>query len=241
MTIDPIKGISDDAASKIAAHLDFSKGLLEEAKKIVQGLYNTFVKTDALLLEINPISETVEQKIVACDSKLIVDDNAEYRQKDIFASAPAPENAQEARAAEAGLNYIALGGNVACIVNGAGLAMATLDLLTHHGGTPANFLDVGGNATSAMLGQALDIVASDQNAKVLLVNIVGGIVHCDKFATSFVEATKRSMMKIPVVMRLQGTRADVAKKILNDAEIPHLFCQDFDSAAKSAVEIANAP
>ncbi|GIX61467.1 succinyl-Coa ligase, subunit [Babesia caballi] len=132
------------------------------------------------------------------------------------------------------------GGNVACIVNGAGLAMATLDLLTHHGGTPANFLDVGGNATGAMLNQALDIVASDANAKVLLVNIVGGIVQCDKFATSFVEAAKASKMKMPVVMRLQGTKAEVAKKILHEAQIPHIFCQEFDMAARSAVEIANA-
>ncbi|GBE60307.1 succinyl- synthetase beta chain SSC-beta [Babesia ovata] len=238
--INPMKGISDVEVSKIADHLDFSESLKEETKKVVKGLYDTFVKNDALLLEINPISETSDQKLVACDSKIIIDDNADFRQKDIFASVAPPENELEARAVEAGLNYISLGGNVACIVNGAGLAMATLDLLTHHGGTPANFLDVGGSATSDMLGQALDIVASDTNAKVLLVNIVGGIVHCDKFATSFVEATKKSKMQIPVVMRLQGTRADAAKKILHEAQIPHIFCPDFDSAAKSAVEIANA-
>ncbi|KAK1443356.1 Succinate-CoA synthetase [Babesia gibsoni] len=238
--INALEGITDEAVTKIATHLDFSKGLLEEAKKVVLSLYNTFVKSDALLLEINPLAVTSENKIVACDSKVIVDDNADFRQKDIFASMPAPENPQEAKAAKYGLNYIALGGNVACIVNGAGLAMATLDLLTYHGGVPANFLDVGGNATTEMLGHALDILASDTNAKVLLVNIVGGIVHCDKFATSFVEASKRSAMKMPVVMRLQGTRADAAKKILHEAQIPHIFCQDFDSAAKSAVEIANS-
>ncbi|GIX62732.1 succinyl-Coa ligase, subunit [Babesia caballi] len=238
--IDPLRGITEDVATQIAAHLDFSPSLMGETKRFVESLYDTFVKKDALLLEINPVAETADRRLVACDSKLIVDDNADFRQKEIFASVPPPENELEARALEAGLNYISLGGNVACIVNGAGLAMATLDLLTHHGGTPANFLDVGGNATGAMLNQALDIVASDANAKVLLVNIVGGIVQCDKFATSFVEAAKASKMKMPVVMRLQGTKAEVAKKILHEAQIPHIFCQEFDMAARSAVEIANA-
>ncbi|GFE54221.1 succinyl synthetase beta [Babesia ovis] len=239
LKISPLKGISDDEAGKIAAHLDFSQGLLEETKDVVKKLYQAFVDKDALLLEINPISETVDQRLIACDSKVIVDDNADFRQKEIFDSVPPADNELEARANEVGLNYIALGGNIACIVNGAGLAMATLDLLTHHGGSPSNFLDVGGSATSHMLGQALDIVASDTKAKALLVNIVGGIVQCDKFAASFVEAAKNSKMQIPVVLRLQGTNADIAKKILKEAEIPHIFCQDFDSAAKSVVEIAN--
>ncbi|ORM39443.1 putative succinyl-CoA ligase subunit beta [Babesia sp. Xinjiang] len=240
LKINPLKGITEDDVAKIAAHLDFSENLYEETKVVVKKLYDAFIAKDALLLEINPISETTDQRLVACDSKLIVDDNADFRQREIFASVPPPDNELEARASEAGLNYVSLGGNIACIVNGAGLAMATLDLLTHHGGSPANFLDVGGNATSDMLRQALEIVASDVRAKVLLVNIVGGIVQCDKFATSFVEAVKKSKMQMPVVLRLQGTKADAAKKILYDAEIPHIFCQDFDSAAKSVVEIANA-
>ncbi|EDO07402.1 succinly CoA-ligase beta subunit family protein [Babesia bovis T2Bo] len=238
--INPLKGITDDEVTKIATHLDFSKGLLEDTKSFVKNMYHAFVAKDALLLEINPLSETENSKLVACDSKVIIDDNADFRQKEIFESVPPAENELEARANEVGLNYISLGGNIACIVNGAGLAMATLDLLTHHGGSPSNFLDVGGNATGHMLNQALDIVASDAKAKALLVNIVGGIVQCDQFALSFVEAAKNSKMQIPVVLRLQGTNADAAKRILNEAQIPHIFCQDFDSAAKSVVEIANA-
>ncbi|EKX73747.1 succinyl-CoA synthetase beta chain, putative [Theileria equi strain WA] len=236
----PLTGITADDIDKIVKHLDFSSKLDAQAKEIVSNLFKAFVKSDALLLEINPIAETSDEKILACDSKVTVDDNAKYRQTEIFEKSPANLTHEEAEADKVGLNYISLDGNVACIVNGAGLAMATLDLIQYHGGAPANFLDVGGNSTGAMLSKALDIVNNDPNAKVLLVNIVGGIVHCDKFATSFIEASKRLEKQLPVVIRLQGTRADIAKRLLNESNIPHLFCLDFDSAAKSAVEIAKS-
>nr|PVC50729.1 succinyl-Coa ligase, subunit [Theileria orientalis] len=234
----PLKGLTDEDVSRLVAHLDFSDA--SQAADFVRRLYAAFLKLDATLLEINPAAETDEGRVLACDSKISVDDNAKYRQQEVFAAGCEARTREESEAEKADLNYISLDGNVACIVNGAGLAMATLDLIQFHGGSAANFLDVGGNSTSETLSKALDIVNSDANAKVLLVNIVGGIVHCDKFATSFIEASRRLVRQLPVVIRLQGTNADVAKKLLNEANIPHLFCTDFDSACKSAVEMANS-
>ncbi|KAK2195757.1 bifunctional Succinyl-CoA synthetase [Babesia duncani] len=229
------EGIAEHVA-RIAQHLDFSESCNKQLQETIQRLYDAFVKSDALLLEVNPLAETANNEIVACDSKITIDDNAQFRQEHLFKSTRKEATAQELEAEKYGLSYVSLGGNIACIVNGAGLAMATLDLLTHHGGSPANFLDVGGTATSDTLAKALEIVNSDENAKVLFVNIVGGIVHCDVFAKAFIEAASSVKKQLPVIIRLQGSRADVAKMLLTASNIPHLFSPDFDLAAKAAVE-----
>ncbi|EAN33915.1 ATP-grasp domain protein [Theileria parva strain Muguga] len=266
LQISPLTGLTPELTELLVKQLSFSNEVTEQVKKTVQQLYDTFVKSDGTLLEVNPLVEThsdvkssptqsvessanssvessvkssVKSNVMACDAKLIVDDNAKYRQSELFDMTPVIRTKEEEEADRAGLNYISLDGNVACIVNGAGLAMATMDLIQHHGGKAANFLDVGGNSTPETLSKALEIVNSDLRAKVLLVNIVGGIVRCDKFAESFVEASKKLSRQLPVVIRLQGTRAESAKKLLNESNIPHLFCTDFDSVCKSAVEIAN--
>ncbi|XP_954105.1 succinyl-coA ligase, subunit, putative [Theileria annulata] len=239
LSVSPLTGLTDENTEQLVKQLSFTENVRDQVVAAVKQIYNTFVQFDGTLLEVNPLVETDSGEILACDSKLIVDDNAKYRQKELFDMTPVTRTREEEEADRAGLNYISLDGNVACIVNGAGLAMATMDLIQHHGGRAANFLDVGGNSTSETLSKALEIVNSDTRAKVLLVNIVGGIVRCDKFAESFVEASKTLSRQLPVVIRLQGTRAEAAKKLLNESNIPHLFCTDFDSVCKSAVEIAN--
>lgn len=238
ISLPPNRELASICSHEMAESLKFSSNLTPKVANILTKLYNLFINTDATLVEINPLAEVHDGRIIACDSKITLDDNADFRQDEYFKNAPMPVNPAELAAKNAGVNYISLDGNVACIVNGAGLAMATMDLITLNGGRPANFLDVGGNADDGMLTSAVKIVANDSKAKVIFINIVGGIVRCDNFVLSLVEAIKHTDCKLPLVVRLKGTNANEALDILKTSGINCTMCDDFDKAAKTAVELA---
>ncbi|GJX36862.1 succinate--CoA ligase [ADP-forming] subunit beta, mitochondrial [Tanacetum coccineum] len=226
--IDVFKGITDEDAAKVvdglAPKVADRNASIEQVKK----LYNLFRESDCTQLEINPIAETSDNRLVAADAKLNFDDNAAYRQKDTFALRdPTQEDPREVAAAKADLNYIGLDGEIGCMVNGAGLAMATMDIIKLHGGTPANFLDVGGNASES---QANDKV------KAILVNIFGGIMKCDVIASGIVNAAKHVSLKVPVVVRLEGTNVDQGKRILKESGMALITAEDLDDAAEKAVK-----
>ncbi|KAL8236355.1 hypothetical protein R6Q59_017436 [Mikania micrantha] len=190
-----------------------------------------------LLFQINPIAETSDNKLVAADAKLNFDDNAAFRQKEIFALRdPTQEDPREVAAAKADLNYIGLDGEIGCMVNGAGLAMATMDIIKLHGGTPANFLDVGGNASEGQVVEAFKILTSDDKVKAILVNIFGGIMKCDVIASGIVNAAKQVALKVPVVVRLEGTNVDQGKRILKESGMTLITAEDLDDAAEKAVK-----
>jgi len=192
------------------------------------------------LLEINPIAETSNGSVMAMDAKLNFDDNASFRQRDVFALRDkTQEDKREVKAAEFDLNYIGLDGNIGCLVNGAGLAMATLDIIKHHGGNPANFLDVGGGATQKQVTEAIKIISSDPNVKSILINIFGGIMKCDVIALGLIAAVKEIGLKIPLVVRLQGTNVEAARKIMDDSGLRLISTTDLDEAAKKAVRVAD--
>uniref|UniRef100_A0A6N2M2U8 Succinate--CoA ligase [ADP-forming] subunit beta, mitochondrial n=1 Tax=Salix viminalis TaxID=40686 RepID=A0A6N2M2U8_SALVM len=235
--IDVFKGITDEDAAKIVDGLALKvadrKNSIEQVKK----LYKLFCECDCTLLEINPIAETSDKQLVAADAKLNFDDNASFRQKEIFALRdPTQEDPREVAAAMADLNYIGLDGEIGCMVNGAGLAMATMDIIKLHGGTPANFLDVGGNASEGQVVEAFKILTSDDKVKAILVNIFGGIMKCDVIASGIVNAAKQVDLKVPVVVRLEGTNVDRGKRILKESEMALITAEDLDDAAEKAVK-----
>ncbi|KAJ6319202.1 hypothetical protein OIU78_014766 [Salix suchowensis] len=235
--IDVFKGITDEDAAKIVDGLALKvadrKNSIEQVKK----LYKLFCECDCTLLEINPIAETSDKQLVAADAKLNFDDNASFRQKEIFALRdPTQEDPREVAAAMADLNYIGLDGEIGCMVNGAGLAMATMDIIKLHGGTPANFLDVGGNASEGQVVEAFKILTSDDKVKAILVNIFGGIMKCDVIASGIVNAAKQVALKVPVVVRLEGTNVDRGKRILKESGMALITAEDLDDAAEKAVK-----
>ncbi|KAJ4844054.1 hypothetical protein Tsubulata_013462 [Turnera subulata] len=235
--IDVFKGITDEDAAKVvdglAPKVADRKDSIEQVKK----LYNLFRECDCTLLEINPLAETSDNKLVAADAKLNFDDNAAFRQKEIFALRdPTQEDPREVAAAKADLNYIGLDGEIGCMVNGAGLAMATMDIIKLHGGTPANFLDVGGNASEGQVVEAFKILTSDEKVKAILVNIFGGIMKCDVIASGIVNAAKQVALKVPVVVRLEGTNVDQGKRILKESGMTLITAEDLDDAAEKAVK-----
>ncbi|URE26280.1 CoA-ligase [Musa troglodytarum] len=190
-----------------------------------------------MIIKINPIAETSDNQLVAADAKLNFDDNAAFRQKEIFALRdPSQEDPREVDAAKADLNYIGLDGEIGCMVNGAGLAMATMDIIKLHGGTPANFLDVGGNASESQVVEAFKILTSDDKVKAILVNIFGGIMKCDIIASGIVNAAKQVALKVPVVVRLEGTNVDQGKRILKESGMTLITAEDLDDAAEKAVK-----
>jgi succinyl-CoA synthetase beta subunit len=235
--IDVFTGITDEDAAKVvdglAPQVADKQACMDQVKK----LYKLFCESDCTLLEINPIAETSDKQLVAADAKLNFDDNAAYRQKEIFAYRdPSQEDPREVAAAKADLNYIGLDGEIGCMVNGAGLAMATMDIIKLHGGTPANFLDVGGNASENQVVEAFKILTADDKVKAILVNIFGGIMKCDVIASGIVNAAKTVDLKVPVVVRLEGTNVDQGKRILKESGMALVTAEDLDDAAQKAVK-----
>ena len=213
----PSLGITDEQCIKIATNLGLHGTTFEEMTKFVASLYTAYDKTDASLFEINPVLKTSDDKIMAVDAKVTIDDNSLFRHKDYIALRDKrEEDATEVEAGEYGLNFVKLDGNVGCMVNGAGLAMATMDIIKMAGGNPANFLDVGGTADAKRVEQAFRIILKDPNVKAILINIFGGIVRCDRVAQGIVDAYKNiGDIKIPLIVRLQGTNAVEAKQLID--------------------------
>ena len=232
--IDPAIGLQAFQARRIAFNLGLSGNAFKEMVKFVESLYNAYVGSDASMFEINPVLKTSDNKIMAVDAKVNIDDNSLYRQskyaemRDVL-----EENAIEVEAKEAGLNYVDLDGSVGCMVNGAGLAMATMDLIKYAGYEPANFLDVGGTADAKRVELAFRIILKDPNVKAILINIFGGIVRCDRVAQGVVDAYKNmgDAIKVPIIVRLQGTNAEIAKQLIDNSGMPILSAVEFQEAA----------
>ena len=240
--IDPQSGILPFQARKIAFNLNLSGQAFKEMVKFVTLLYKSYVSSDASLFEINPVLKTSDDKILAVDSKVSIDDNSLYRQKDYASWRDLDEeNPVEIEAKSAGLNYVDLDGNVGCMVNGAGLAMATMDLIKQSGGDPANFLDVGGTADAKRVETAFRLILKDKNVKAILVNIFGGIVRCDRVALGIVEAFKKlgSSINIPIIVRLQGTNSEKAKEIIDQCGFKVYSAIEFKEAAEKIQELVS--
>ena len=232
--IDPATGLLGFQARKIAFNLGLSGKAFKEMTKFVSALYKAYVESDSSMFEINPVLKTSDDLIMAVDAKVTIDDNALYRRKDYLAMRDLrEENAIEVEAGALGLNYVDLDGNVGCMVNGAGLAMATMDLIKMSGGEPANFLDVGGTADAKRVEEAFRIILKDPNVKAILVNIFGGIVRCDRVAEGIIAAYKNmgDAMNVPLIVRLQGTNADIAKKLIEDSGLDLQSATAFKEAA----------
>jgi succinyl-CoA synthetase beta subunit len=237
-TIDPVVGLTAFQARRIAFNINIPAALVNQAVKFMLGLYKVFVEKDCSIAEINPLVVTGEGTVMALDAKLNFDSNGLYRQKDIVEYRDLDEEDQkEIEASKYDLSYISLDGNIGCMVNGAGLAMATMDIIKYYGGDPANFLDVGGGATAEKVTEAFKIILSDQNVKGIFVNIFGGIMKCDVIATGVVEATKQVGLEIPLVVRLEGTNVDLGKKILNESGLNIIAAESMADGAQKIVEL----
>jgi len=231
--IDPSVGLMPFQARRIAFNLGLSGNAFKEMTKFVTALYTAYVKSDASLFEINPVLKTSDDKILAVDAKVTIDDNALFRHKDyVDLRDLREENPIEVEAKEVGLNYVDLDGNVGCMVNGAGLAMATMDLIKQAGGEPANFLDVGGTADASRVEAAFKIILKDPNVKAILINIFGGIVRCDRVAQGVIDAYKNmGTINVPIIVRLQGTNADIAKELIDNSGLAVQSAVEFQEAA----------
>jgi succinyl-CoA synthetase beta subunit len=237
--IDPLIGMKSYQARKLAFGLDLEAAPFKEAVSLFQSLYKCYVSTDASLVEINPLVLTSDKKIIALDAKFNFDNNALYRQKDISSLRDLDEeDPTEVEAGKYDLNYIKLDGNVGCMVNGAGLAMATMDIIKLAGGDPANFLDVGGAASAETVKNGFKIILSDENVKAILINIFGGIVRCDRVAKGVINAVEELGLKVPVVVRLEGTNAEEAKAILKESGLSIIPANDMRDAAEKVVTSA---
>jgi len=238
VAINPAAGLQGYQCRQLA----FGLGLDKQVKafsQIMSGLYKLFIESDISLVEINPLVVTKTGDLLAIDAKINIDDNGLYRQKAIAELRDtSQEDEKECRAREHDLNYISLDGDIACMVNGAGLAMATMDIIKLHGGEPANFLDVGGGTTAARVAEAFKLIVSDTKVKAILVNIFGGIVRCDLIAEGIIQAVKEVDMSVPVVVRLEGTNVEQGKKLLAESGLAILAADDLDDAAKQAVQAA---
>lgn len=237
LQIDPLLGLQDFQAKDVAIGIDLPREHWKSFIKILHGLYQTFLDTDSTLTEINPLVITKDHRMVALDAKMIIDDNAIYRHpeliefRDLDIEAPA-----EVEARKYGLSFIKLDGEIGCMVNGAGLAMATMDIIQQNGGSPANFLDIGGGAGADKVSAALRIILSDPKVKVILINIFGGITRCDEVAKGILSALRDIVVKIPIVVRLVGTNDEEGRKLLRDSEI--LTADTLVNAAKTSVMLA---
>ncbi|WP_017185488.1 ADP-forming succinate--CoA ligase subunit beta [Alkalibacillus haloalkaliphilus] len=235
--IDPVTGLTPFQARRLAFNLNIPDELLGKAVKFMMSLYQLFVEKDCSIAEINPLVTTGDGEVLALDAKLNFDDNALFRHKDIVEFRDLDEeDDKEIEASKHDLSYIALDGNIGCMVNGAGLAMATMDIIKHYGGEPANFLDVGGGATAEKVTEAFKIILSDDSVQGILVNIFGGIMKCDVIAEGVVEATKQVGLEIPLVVRLEGTNVELGKKILDESG---LNITSADSMADGAEKIVS--
>lgn len=234
---DPLNGLVDFQARNLAFKLDLAGEQITAFSRMLKGLYRLFKENDLSLLEINPLIVTTDGKLYALDCKMSLDDNALYRQKSTAEQRDwSQEDSKEASAHHAGINYIALNGNIGCMVNGAGLAMATMDLIKLHGGLPANFLDVGGGATAETVAKAFKIISADSNVKAILVNIFGGIMRCDIIAEGIITAVKEVGMQIPVIVRLEGTNVDLGKEMLRTSGLNIISADGLTDAAQQAVQ-----
>ncbi|MCA0174325.1 ADP-forming succinate--CoA ligase subunit beta [Bacillus sp. RAR_GA_16] len=236
--IDPAVGLQGYQARRLAFNINIPKEQVNKAVKFMLGLYTVFVEKDASIAEINPLVTTGDGNVMALDAKLNFDPNALYRHKDILELRDLDEeDTKEIEASKYELSYIALDGNIGCMVNGAGLAMATMDIIKHYGGDPANFLDVGGGATAEKVTEAFKIILSDKNVKGIYVNIFGGIMKCDVIAEGVVEATKQVGLEIPLVVRLEGTNVDLGKQILKDSGLNITAAESMADGAEKIVSL----
>ncbi|HLS35076.1 MAG TPA: ADP-forming succinate--CoA ligase subunit beta [Bacillota bacterium] len=236
--IDPVVGLTGFQARRLAFNLNVPSELVGKVANFMMGLYQAFVDKDASIAEINPLVTTKEGDVMALDAKLNFDDNALYRQKDVEELRDLDEeDEKEIEASKHDLSYIALDGDIGCMVNGAGLAMATMDIIKHYGGEPANFLDVGGGATAEKVTEAFKLILSDENVKGIFVNIFGGIMHCDIIAQGVVEATKEVGLDIPLVVRLEGTNVEEGKKILDESDLNIVSADSMGDGAQKIVDL----
>jgi len=237
--IDPLIGMKSYQARKLAFGLKLEGGAFKKCVNLLQKIYKCYVDTDASLVEINPLVLTSDDSIIALDAKFNFDNNALYRQSDISSMRDFDEeDPTEVEAGKYDLNYIKLDGNVGCMVNGAGLAMATMDIIKLAGGDPANFLDVGGTASAETVKNGFKIILSDKNVKAILINIFGGIVRCDRVANGVIKAVEELGLQVPVVVRLEGTNAKEAKSILQDSGLSIIPANDMQDAAQKVVSSA---
>jgi len=238
-TIDPLTGAQPYQGRELAFKLGLQGDQIKQFTKIFMGLAQLFVEKDLALIEINPLVIKEDGDLHCLDAKIGVDGNSLYRHKDLQEmNDPSQEDAREAEAAEWDLNYVALDGNIGCMVNGAGLAMGTMDMVALHGGFPANFLDVGGGATKERVAHAFKLILSDDKVKAVLVNIFGGIVRCDMIAEGIIGAVKEVGVNVPVVVRLEGTNADLGKKVLDESGLDIIAAESLTDAAVQAVKAA---
>jgi len=238
-SIDPAVGLQAFQARKLAFGIGVPAASVNKAVAFMTGLYRAFVDSDASMAEINPLVLTTQGELIALDAKMGFDDNGLFRHADVRALRDLnEEDAKEIEASKYDLNYIALDGTIGCMVNGAGLAMATMDIIKHFGGEPANFLDVGGGATAEKVTEAFKIILSDANVRAVLVNIFGGIMRCDVIATGVVEAARQVQLKLPVVVRLEGTNVELGRQILEQSGLNLISAADMSDAARKVVQAA---
>ncbi|MEY2527314.1 MAG: succinyl-CoA synthetase beta subunit [Verrucomicrobiota bacterium] len=240
-SIDPLAGMQPFQGRKLAKQLAFESAQLKDAAKLFDGLFRTFSACDCSMVEVNPLVVTKKGVVLALDAKFNFDDNALYRHPDIAAMRDiTEEDPREVEASKHGLNYIGLDGNIACLVNGAGLAMATMDIIKFYGGSPANFLDVGGSATEEQVTEAFKILIADKNVKAILVNIFGGIMKGDVLAQGIIKAAKTVKLSVPLVVRLEGTNVEKGKQLLKESGLSLIAADDLADAAQKAVAAASS-
>ncbi len=241
VTIDPVTGLTDADAGDVARRIGIPQRALPLARDLLKGLYRAFDETDASLAEVNPLIVTGDERVIALDAKLNFDDNALFRHPEIVALRDLDEeDPAEIEASRFDLSYISLDGDIGCLVNGAGLAMATMDIIKLYGGSPANFLDVGGGASTEKVTEAFKIMLRNPHLKAILVNIFGGIMKCDVIAEGVVTAARQVSLKVPLVVRLEGTNVDLGKKILAESGLPIISASNMADAAQKVVAAANA-
>jgi succinyl-CoA synthetase beta subunit len=241
VVVDPVTGLQPYQCRQIGFALALTASQIKELIQIMSGLYRLFTENDLSLVEINPLVITGEGSLLALDAKINLDDNALFRHKDLEELRDASqEDPVEHRAQQFDLNYVTLDGNIGCMVNGAGLAMATMDIIKLHGGDPANFLDVGGGTTSDRVAEALKLIVEDEKVKAILVNIFGGIVRCDLIAEGIIQAIREIDLHVPVIVRLEGTNAEAGRELLNNSGLLIITAEDLADAAAKAVRAANS-
>src|SRR6476660_5023275 len=239
--IDPLAGLQPFQTRKLAKQLGFESLQLKSASKLFEGLYRTFVAFDCSMVEVNPLVLTAKGEVLALDAKFNFDDNALYRHPEVAAMRDiAEEDPREVEASKHGLTYIGLDGNIACLVNGAGLAMATMDIIKFYGGSPANFLDVGGGATQEQVTEAFKILITEKKVQAILVNIFGGIMKCDVIAQGIINAAKTVHLSVPLVVRLEGTNVEKGKCLLKESGVALITADDLADAAQKTVEAASS-
>jgi succinyl-CoA synthetase beta subunit len=240
-SVDPLAGLQPFQTRKLAKQLNFESSQLKVASKLFDGLFRTFIGLDCSMVEVNPLVVTAKGEVLALDAKFNFDDNALFRHPEVAAMRDvAEEDPREVEASQHGLNYIGLDGNIACLVNGAGLAMATMDIIKFYGGNPANFLDVGGSATEEQVTEAFKILIADKKVEAILVNIFGGIMRCDVIAQGIINAAKTVQLSVPLVVRLEGTNAENGKQLLKESDVTLITADDLADAAEKAVTAAKS-